>query len=133
VQDQPDLAELLVSVREFLEKEIVPAISDQRLRFRARVAASILAIAGREIAEDSGCLAEEARRLEDLLQVGEAPAGGSLCERVMQMNNELARRIREGEIQAHAGSALWIHLRRTAREKLRVANPAYLRRIEGSG
>jgi hypothetical protein len=73
--DRPTAAELAESVREFLETEILPALSDQRLRFRALVAMNALGMVERELA---------------------APPDGRAADR------ELARRIRAGEVGAEA-------------------------------
>ncbi len=135
MQDRPDLAELIDSVRRFLDSEVVPTVSDQRLRFRARVAANVLAVASRERAMEAELLQEELRRLEGLLGKGAADGtGGDPRAEVDALNTELARRIRSGAIAAEPGSAVWEHLRKTAVEKLRVANPGYLKRVgEGGG
>jgi len=47
--DAPTSAELLESVREWLDREVIPS-SDGRMRFHARVAGNILAMVEREIA-----------------------------------------------------------------------------------
>jgi len=121
MQDAPDLLELISCTRLFLEEEIVPALGDARLRFRARVAANLLAIVGREIRDGEGLLTGERRRLQGLLGMRE--------DSVAIMNSELERRIRSEEIEAGPGGPVWDHLRLTAVEKLRIANPAHLRRL----
>lgn len=98
--DRPNAAELIESVFEFLAGEVLPAVDDQRLRFRTRVAMNALAIARRELESTSNSL---------LL----APAG-------------LAERIRaEG-----ADPALLPQLKEHVAAKLRISNPAYLERYE---
>ena len=125
MQDRPDLVELLESVKHFLETEVLPALPDARLRFRARVAANVLSVAARERMLEAELLAVERLRLSNLLSNGEAT--------VEELNLELARRIRSAEIEATPGSAVWKHLRETAVDKLRIANPAYLKRIGEHG
>ena len=125
MQDRPDLVELLESVKHFLETEVLPALPDARLRFRARVAANVLSVAARERALETELLSAERLRLTDLLSKGD----GTMDE----LNRELARRIRAGEIDASPRSAAWKHLRQTAVEKLRIANPGYLKRIGEHG
>jgi len=139
MQDPPDWRGLIESVRQFLEAEVVPAAPDARLRFRARIAANVLGIAMREVASEADLLAAELSRLSSLLgEVRAAPAEGhapigELRERAERLRVELARRIREGSAPARPDTPLWDHLRRTAVERLRVANPALLRRRgEGS-
>ena len=136
MQDRPDLKELIESVRRFLEEEVIPVAGDPRLRFRARVAANVLAVAARERELEETLLREERRRLAVVLATGDAAASGpeppvsaaDLRREVEALNGELARRIRAGTIAAGPGSPAWEHVRKTAAEKLLVANPARLRR-----
>lgn len=46
--DRPTASELTLSVREFLESEILPTLDDRRLRYRVLVAMNALAIVARE-------------------------------------------------------------------------------------
>jgi Domain of unknown function (DUF6285) len=55
----PSTAELLEAVREFLEREVMPA-TDGRLRFHARVAANVIAQIEREFELGSPDLAADA-------------------------------------------------------------------------
>ena len=48
--DRPTPRELVEATREFLEREILPTLADQRLRFRTLVAVNALGIAERELA-----------------------------------------------------------------------------------
>jgi hypothetical protein len=127
VQDRPDVFELLDAVRRFLEEQAVPALEGTR-KFHARVAANVLAIVGRELREGEQLARLEWRRLAALLELpGPEPAGGeALAAAVTAANETLAARIRSGD--ADAGSfraAVLEHLRATAAEKLRIANPTY--------
>ena len=47
--DRPTPAELAEAVREFLESEVLPLMTDHRLRFRTLVALNALGIARREL------------------------------------------------------------------------------------
>jgi hypothetical protein len=100
VTDRPTAAELIEATREYLEKEILPALDDQRLRFRTLVAINALGIAKRELESTE----------EEVLSPAEAA--------------ELARRIRAGEIPEGALELLERHVA----QKLRVASPQYLER-----
>ncbi|MER3410428.1 MAG: hypothetical protein C4306_10120 [Thermoleophilia bacterium] len=97
--DRPTPAELAEAVREFLEREMLASVNDQRLRFRTLVAINALGILQREL-ESRG---------EDL--------GGAELE-------ELARRIRAGDPPPDALRRLKEHVA----AKLRVASPRYLDR-----
>ena len=100
MNDRPTAAELVEATREYLETEILPALDDQRLRFRTLVAINALGIAQRELESTE----------EEVLPPEEAA--------------ELARRIRAGEIPEGALELLERHVA----QKLRVASPQYLER-----
>ena len=100
MNDRPTAAELVEATREYLETEILPALDDQRLRFRTLVAINALGIAQRELESTE----------EEVLSPEEAA--------------ELARRIRAGEIPEGALELLERHVA----QKLRVASPRYLER-----
>jgi hypothetical protein len=97
--DRPTAAELVEATREFLETEILPTLTDRRLRFRALVAINALGIAQREL--ESG---EEGLSREEL--------------------EELARQIRSGDVPEGTLGRLQEHVA----AKLRVASPRYLDR-----
>ena len=97
--DRPTAAELVEATREFLEAEILPTLTDQRLRFRTLVAINALGITQRELESD-----------EDGLPREELEA--------------LARQIRCGDVPDGALERLREHVA----AKLRVASPRYLER-----
>jgi hypothetical protein len=99
VSDRPTAAELVAAARDFLEQELVPALDDERLRFRTRVAANALAIAGRELGASAGELGDEELR-------------------------ELARRIRAGDVPPGTLDLL----RRHVAARLAIASPRFLER-----
>jgi Domain of unknown function (DUF6285) len=89
------------AVWEFLSTEVLPTIDDHRLKFRTLVAMNALGIARRELESDETGLTDEELR-------------------------DLARRIRAGDVPAHAHATLKAHVA----AKLRVSNPAYLEKYE---
>jgi hypothetical protein len=97
--DRPNALELLESVTEFLAGEVLPLMTDHRMKFRTLVALNALGIAYRELSEPSNSLLLGHERLA-----------------------ELARRIRAGELPNDALPLLKEHVA----AKLRVSNPAYL-------
>ena len=97
--DRPTPAELVEAVREFLERELLPGVSDPRLRFRTLVALNGLGIAQRQLAAGA-----------------EGPDGEELAG--------LLRAIRAGDPPPEALARLQEHVA----AKLRVANPRYLER-----
>jgi hypothetical protein len=103
VPDRPNALELIEAVTEFLAGEVLPLMTDQRMKFRTLVALNALGIAYREL---SGVSGSEPLRPEELA--------------------ELARVIRAGDVPDDAVSVL----KEDVAAKLRVSNPAYLEKYE---
>jgi Domain of unknown function (DUF6285) len=106
--DVPSVEQLLESVREWLERDVVRS-TDGRLRFHARVAVNVLAIVERELVLGPAQAAAHAERLGALGVADEA---------------ELAARIRSGALDDRMGevkAAVWA----TVRDKLAVVHPGY--------
>jgi hypothetical protein len=61
--DRPNASELATAVREFLEAEILPVLTDHRLRFRTLVAMNALSIVEREAPGPTEADWETARRI----------------------------------------------------------------------
>ncbi len=116
LHDRPSVAELLTAVREYLTNEVA-ATDDRRARFRALIAANVLAVAERELERGSSdALAEESA----LAALGYAQGDADVRRRA------LAAAIRAGaydgsaEFSAAAGYARDMVLR-----KLAVSNPRF--------
>ncbi len=126
MQDEPSAVELFEAIREFIEQEIVPTITDPRTRFRTLVAVNAVGILEREVREEDQHVGEEARSLRALLGSDDPLPDDyqGLRRHILAQNAELAARIRRG--QAPPGTA--DHLRRVGEAKLAVANPGFLRR-----
>ena len=101
--------ELLEAVREWIEREVIPA-TDGRLRFHARVASNVIAMVEREIELGPAQAEAHAARLERL---GVAD------------DTELATAIRDRRFEGRADE-LRALLSETVVDKLTVANPGYL-------
>jgi hypothetical protein len=127
MQDRPTYDELLSAVERFLDDEIVANIEGAR-RFHARVAANVLRIVRRELANEEEHLSREWAGLYDLLGPAERPPSReAFVKALAARNEELCRRIREGD--ADGGpfrEAAFAHVRRTVRDKLLVTNPGWL-------
>lgn len=113
--DRPTAAELVEAVREFLADHVTPNV-DGQLAFHTRVAINALAIVERTMADGDEMDAAELARLKELLD-----QDGDLGE----MNAALSRAIRAGEMEDKRGAVL-DHLRKTAEDKIALANPRYL-------
>jgi len=61
--DRPNASELATAVREFLEAEILPTLTDHRLRFRTLVAMNALSIVERAAPAPTAADWETARRI----------------------------------------------------------------------
>lgn len=112
--DQPSMRELVDAVREFLETRAMPELKGHTA-FHARVAANALAIVVRELDQGAQSAAEELARLRGLLR-----HDGTLEE----LNRELCRRIRAGEITLET-PGLADHLEKTTRDKVAIDQPGY--------
>ena len=134
MQDRPTYAELLEAVQHFLETDAVPALEGPK-KFHARVAANVLAIVRRELESEDTQLRAEWERLRELLGLAGRPptARAELRRQVRQHTAELCERIRDGDADAGSWrSTVMAHVRQTVEDKLRVANPKYLR-LEAAG
>ena len=127
MQDRPTLAELLDAVHGFLEQDAVGAL-EGTAKFHARVAANVLAIAGRELELEPLHLAAEWQRLDALLDSAPAPADvAELRDGIRARTETLCERIRRGDADDGVFRvAVFAHVRATVREKLAVANPKLL-------
>lgn len=107
--DVPTAAQLIESVREWLQNDVLAATSG-RIQFHSRVAINVLAMVERELAIGAVQADDHARRLATL---------GFASDR------ELAAAIREGSIDDRIEdvvAAVWS----SVLAKVEVANPSYL-------
>ncbi|HUH83349.1 MAG TPA: DUF6285 domain-containing protein [Stellaceae bacterium] len=109
--------DLLATIRDYLEKEILPTLVDDKW-FNVKVAVNLLATIERELRLGPEANAAERARLAALLGTS-----GTLEE----LNRALALAIREGRI-ALDDPALLEHLRQTTADTLSINNPQWLAR-----
>ncbi len=107
--DVPTSAQLLESVRQWLERDVMPAV-DARLQFHGRVAMNLLAMVEREIEIGPAQANEHDKRLKIL---GCAD------------DYELAQRIKSGEMDDRLEEVKAL-VYASVVDKLLVANPKYL-------
>ncbi len=114
-QDRPSAGQLVTAVREFLERDVMPA-TEGLVQFHARVAVNVLNTVARELELADGFASEERRRAVALVgHDGDADA----------LERELAAAIRSGRLDDRDDNVR-AHVRATVREKLLIANPGYL-------
>ncbi len=128
MQDRPTTSELSDAVREFLEQEILPTVSDARLKFRVLVAMNALTMISREVNLEESNLQIEFSSLKNLLglDVPNPETFSGLKAMTHELNTELSNRIRLG----NAPENVFAHLEEVAKAKLAITNPGYLRRYE---
>jgi hypothetical protein len=135
MNDRPTAGELVAAARQFLEGELIPTLTDARLRFQTLVAANVLSIIERELRAEEEHLLQEWQWLSELLEFnGPAPLRlAVLRERVREANEELGRRIRQGVFDERSCFlALSRQLRQIVERKLEIANPRYLASFHSS-
>ena len=130
MQDRPTTNELSDAVREFLEQEILPTLSDARLKFRVLVAMNALSMISREVNLEESNMQAEFSSLKSLLghDVPNPESFSGLKAMTVKLNTELSSRIRLGSLPTN----VFEHLEEVTRAKLAISNPGYLRRHEES-
>ena len=114
MMDQPSALEIITAVREFIDKHAIPQLTG-RTAFHARVAVNALAIVQRELDQGPAANARELESLKSLLG-----KQGNLHD----LNVELCRRIREGEIDV-LDPKLGKHLSDMTLAKVEIDQPNY--------
>ena len=125
MQPRPNNPELATAVREFLETEVLPTITDARLKFRTLVAMNALTMLERSDLEED-FLRAEAVALAELLEadVQILNSRAELDTEVLRLNTLVSHQIRGGVVPSGSLEVL----RQIAVNKLRVASPNYLKR-----
>src|SRR5438445_9154142 len=98
MNDRPTAGELVAAARQYLEQELIPTLSDARLRFQTLVAANVLSIVERELQTEEDHLVREFQWLAEILELS-APASQQLAalrKSVREANEQLCRQIRQG-------------------------------------
>ena len=130
MQDRPTALELLQAIRDLLEQEILPSLTDARLKYRTLIAINVLRMLEREVPEEEGRLRAELGALQELLDLPRTapPADAALLRRrVLEANLELCERIRQGLADADPWrQRVLAHVRSAVEEKLRINNPSRL-------
>jgi hypothetical protein len=94
MNDRPHAAELIEAVREFMERELLPTLSDARLKFQTLVAMDVLRLAQRESTSEEAALVAEWSLLS---QEPRPETLTNLRRAIHEKNEELCHQIRQGE------------------------------------
>jgi len=122
MQDRPTAAELLGTVADFLEAELMPTL-DGPLAYRTRVAANLVRILQRETVLGPAALAKERDLLCGLLGIDVATlAPGRLTDQVEHANRLLVAAIKSGHLD-HAPA--WDALMQITHAKIAIIRPGY--------
>jgi hypothetical protein len=147
MQDRPTAAELLATLTEYLEGEVLPNV-DGTLRYHTLVAANITRMLRREAELYPAASARERRALQRVLAESGGPAGDEnpigdaptleppageagdeppapTGDELLSLNAELARRLRAGEGDHAFERACWEVLHDATRDKLAISKPGY--------
>jgi hypothetical protein len=114
LQDRPSAAELLEAVREFVERDVQPAL-EGREAFHARVAANALGIVERELVLGPAVEAPAVERISAVLGRTGTPR---------ELVTALATAIREGSVDDQADEVVDAVVALVV-AKLTIANPKY--------
>lgn len=112
---RPIAPDLIAVVQELLDKEIAPRVPALQ-QYQLKIVAKLLDTVRRELEAGPAANDREVLRLRALLK-----RDGAMND----LNAELARRIREGEV-AVDDTALLGHLRQSIEDSLRINNPKWL-------
>lgn len=118
MNDRPTAAELLETIADVLEGEVLPA-TDGALQHRVRVAGNLCRILERETRLGDGVEARERSRLGALLGRADAASAD-----LVELNRELVQRLERGGDREFEGAA-WRALLDITRDKLRIVKPGH--------
>ena len=122
MQDRPTAAELLATLTEYLQGEVLPNVQGT-LRYHTLVAANLTRMLEREMLQYPSALSAERTALCSLLRV--VPVGEP-TEQVASLNAELATRLgRNGDADADFERAAWRVLSDACAAKLAMSKPGY--------
>ena len=122
MQDRPTATELLATLAEYLEAEVMPALEGP-LGYRTRVAANLLRILEREQSLGTAALLRERALLCGLLgHDPQTPQPEALVEQVADLNRQIAAAIDEHRIDHEPA---WNALMEITRAKIAIIRPGY--------
>jgi hypothetical protein len=125
VQDRPTATEILATLGEFLDQDVLPAATGG-LRYRALVAANLVSLLQRELDAGAGPARREHEALAALLDRSTAGPGGAGPSDLAALNAELQRRLlQDRPVDRAFLVATRDVLEAAVRDKLAVNKPGY--------
>lgn len=125
MQDRPDQSELLDTIADFFDDELLPSL-DGPLRYRALVAANLVKILARESRSGVQSLHNAHSQLAGLLGEPAVPlnAAEDIAAQTHALAGELARRL-DARDETLDRAQTWQVLMDITRAKLAIARPGY--------
>ena len=125
MQPRPTAAELLASVAELLERDIVPVL-DGPVQHHARVAASLVAIVERELRLAPAAAAGELAAAQRLLADADVDGADGPPTNLDQARSQLAAALRTGMADdPDVAANVWQVLMDVARDDLSISKPGH--------
>jgi uncharacterized protein DUF6285 len=124
MQDRPTAAELLATITDYLDGEVLPNV-EGTLRYHTLVAANLTRILQREADAYPAAAAAEREALAQLLGEGSTEAAAAEGDDLAALNAELARRLRQGRGDVDFERRCWTVLLPVTEAKLAINKPGY--------
>ncbi len=125
MQDRPNANELLATLADFLDNEMLPN-TEAPLQYRVRVASNLAKILQREQEFGNQTLVRERTELCRLLAISaDELAPGTLVDQVEDLNQQLATSLEEGDFADQLEEAAWAVLMAITKDKLAIVRPGY--------
>jgi len=118
--NQPNVSQLCEALQEFLGREVTPAVADDGLKYKLKIAMNVLGIIARESELGEGFRRLERSALSEYL--GDDSESADLES--TDVNKRLLDHIRSGDI-ASRGDDLLATLERITVAKMAIDNPRY--------
>jgi hypothetical protein len=130
MQQRPTKTALLQAIARFLAGEAYPNIPDKRLNFRVLIAANLANMVAAEMESEQALIDAEIARLVQLMP--EAAPGRERAqseverrELLLELNRELAARIRHRRFSPAEKRRAWAHVKETLARTLEIDNPRF--------
>jgi hypothetical protein len=124
MQDRPTAAELLATITDYLDGEVLPNV-EGTLRYHTLVAANLARILQREADAYPAAAAAEREALAGLLDGSTAGGSAPVPDDLAGLNAELARRLRQGEGDVEFERRCFAVLLPATAAKLAINKPGY--------